>query len=201
MQKVVKTTRKVKKTKREEILEAGIRLFARVPFTEMTIASVAREANCGHSLVYHYFRNINALYDEGVAHVANLFIPLIEALRTKDIPAELVFVGSIVLLVDNLKKDPMAAYYLSLISYNHSEAPRNEAVQAIQSRWRQTFTKIITEGQKNNGLIMIMSPDDIMRSIHIMIKGLVSAQIFDTNPTKPSFNAADLYLPFLKGAH
>lgn len=45
-------TKSTTKTRRDDILEAGIRLFARVPFSELTIAAVAREANCGHSLVY-----------------------------------------------------------------------------------------------------------------------------------------------------
>lgn len=189
------------KTKREAILNAGVRLFARVPFTDVTIAAVAREAECGHSLVYHYFPNVNTLYDEAVDYVAIVFLNFIRHLNSKNFPPELVFVGVISRLLDSLKVNGMFAYYMNIVSFNHSLAPRNEKNNIVQSEWIALFVKIIEAGQKNGNIITILTPLEILRALQTTFQGLTSSQIFSIDSDKNTLRAADIYLPFLKGAH
>lgn len=198
MKRVVKSS---KKTKREEILDAGIRLFARLPFSEITIAAVAREANCGHSLVYHYFKNINEIYDDSITYVTNLLIPFITQIEKCTISPELAFVGGISRLVDALKDQKMDAYYLSLVSFSHIQAPYSEKLVKVRKAWNKAFLRIISDAQKNGALITSMTAESILRSIIVMFQGLVSAQIFNNAGKRNAFRASDLYLPFLKGAH
>ena len=100
-----KVKKSIKKTRREQIIDAGIRLFARVPFTDITIAAVAREAKCGHSLVYHYFSNINDLYDAAVDYVSTMFVTSMARLETVDTTPELISVGVISRFIESLQTD------------------------------------------------------------------------------------------------
>lgn len=196
-----RVTRGRKKTKRDEILDAGIRLFARLPFTEMTIAAVAREADCGHSLVYHYFKNINEIYDESVEYVLGLYEPFLTQIEKCTMAPELAFVGGVSLLIDRVKEHRMEPYFLSLISFNHRETPYSEKLHKMRDKWIKTFLRIIQDGQKNGTIITLMSPEAILRSITVLFQGVIGAQIFNVSEHKDVFRAADLYLPFLKGAH
>lgn len=190
-----------KQTKRTQILDAGIRLFARVSFMDMTIAAVAREANCGHSLVYHYFKNINELYDEAIAFIVSNYYPLAVDLQKQDVPAELLFVGIIARLVDELKDNPMAAYYLSLIAFEHDGAPYNERILKIHDKWLNAAVTVIRNAQTSGALITVLSAEDILKTVQTMFQGLISAKIFNASLCKNAFKASDLYLPFLQGVH
>lgn len=198
---MIRVTRSRKKTKRDDILDAGIRLFARLPFTEMTIAAVAREADCGHSLVYHYFKNINEIYDESVNYVVDLYDPFLTQVDKCTMAPELAFVGAISLLIDRIKEDKMEPFILSLISFNHRQTPYSEKLNKMRTKWFKTFLRIIEDGQKNGSIITLMSPEAILRSIVLLFQGVIGAQIFNVSAKKSVLKAADLYLPFLKGAH
>jgi AcrR family transcriptional regulator len=190
-----------KRTKKDDILDAGIRLFARVPFTEMTIAAVAREAGCGHSLVYHYFRNVNVLYDEGVNRVSNHFLTVINRVVALNVPAELIFVGIVSSLVEALKKQPMTFYYVNLIAYRHDATPLNPAVAAVQEQWMSMLLNIVRKGQKNGRIISILTAEEIIRGLQTNFRGIVSSQILSVPEEKNTFKASDVYLPYLKGVH
>lgn len=190
-----------KRTKKDDILDAGIRLFARVPFTEMTIAAVAREAGCGHSLVYHYFRNINALYDEGVNRVSTHFLKVINRVIALNVPVELIFVGIIASLVEALKKQPMTFYYVNLIAYRHEGAPLSPALAAVQEQWMRMLLHIVRKGQKMGRLITILTAEEIIRGLQTAFRGIVSSQILSVSEEKNTFRASDIYLPYLKGVH
>lgn len=197
--RTVKSPKTTVKTRRDDILEAGIRLFARVPFTELTIAAVAREANCGHSLVYHYFTNINRLYDECVSHVVKRYAPFIDHLKALTIPAELVLTGSIAKLVEALKKDRLTAYCLSMLLYTHKQAPRNKALLEVQDEWSKLFLKLINNGQKNERIITTLSDEEILNSLHTMMRGLISTQIITGHSPNNVLKASEIYLPIMKG--
>lgn len=194
-----KVRKKIKNTKREQILDAGIRLFARMPFADITIAAVAREANCVHSLVYHYFDNINELYDAAVDHVASLFLPLIRNFKQLKTTPELIFIGTISRIVDGLNSISMYAYYLNLFSFKHSLTPTNEKVYAIQEEWYSFFINIIREAQDNGRLITVLSAEEILTSVQTIIQGQISSQIFSFKATGINMRASYIYLPLLKG--
>lgn len=195
----IKTQKRETKNRRELIVDAGIRLFARTPFSEMTIAGVAREANCGHSLVYHYFKNINVIYDEGIAHVASLFDSLVSRINRKDANPDLIFVGIISRIVDFLKFEPMTAYYLNLLSFSHSGVPHSTKLVSARKKWVALFLDIINAGQKSNRLITTLTAEEIMHSVELMFQGIVGALMFNNPNDKTTFRPFEIYLPFLKG--
>jgi AcrR family transcriptional regulator len=193
---------KKKVTRRDTIVDAGIRLFARVPFADITIASVAREADCGHSLVYHYFSNINNLYDAAIQHVSELYIGLISHLKKVKTTPDIIMIGVISLLIDGLNTNPMYAYYLNLFSFEHTMSPLNDTVVKVQNEWVSFFTKIIRGAQKAGRLIATLTAEEILNALQAIFQGLVSAQIFSVKThSKSTLKAAHIYLPLLKGVH
>lgn len=196
-----KRTKVSGKTRRDDILEAGIRLFARVPFSELTIAAVAREANCGHSLVYHYFTNINRLYDECVNHVVARYKLLIDHLKSLTIPAELALAGLIAIIVDTLKKDKLSPYCLSMFLFTYNQAPRNRALTKTKEEWINLFYKFIQEGQKNERVITTLSAEEILNTLKAIFRGLVSIQIISGHSPDNILSASEIYLPFMQGVN
>ena len=192
-------TKSTTKTRRDDILEAGIRLFARVPFSELTIAAVAREANCGHSLVYHYFTNINRLYDECVNHVVARYKPFIEHFKSLTIPAELALAGSIALIVEMLKREKLAPYCLSLLLYTYKQAPRNKAILTVREDWSKLFLNFISEGQKNERIISTLSANEILNVLKSILRGLISDQIVSGPSPANILTASEIYLPIIQG--
>ena len=53
---------RIRNRRRTSIIQAAIRCFARMPYNEVTISLIAREAKCGHSLIYHYFSGIRDIH-------------------------------------------------------------------------------------------------------------------------------------------
>lgn len=190
-----------KKTRRDQIIDAGIRLFAWVPFTDITIAAVAREAECGHSLVYHYFSNINELYDAAVDHVSAIFTTSMNHLESIKKTPELIFVGVISHFVESLQTKEMYAYYLNLFSYEDKLTPMNTKVLSLQKAWGQLFLKIIKKAQKAGRLITILTADEILNAVLTIFQGLISSQIINRTVSSSNLKASYIYLPLLKGVN
>lgn len=196
----MRNTKLVKKTKRDLIIDAGIRLFARFPFSEITVAAVAREANCGHSLVYHYFKNINELYEESVNFVTSYFSPFVKSIDQKETAPLILFVGSITQHVELLKSNPMNSYYLSLIIYQYAEIPKSERIAKLKTKWYKSLVALLTKGIETGVLITLLKAEEILKSLQNSFQGLVSSLMFSGAENK-DFHASTIYLPFLKGVH
>lgn len=197
----MRNTKKINKTKRDLIIDAGIRLFARFPFCEITVAAVAREANCGHSLVYHYFKNINEIYEESVIFVTSYFSQFLKSIDHKEEVSPLIlFVGGISQLIELLKRDPMSVYYLSLIFFKYPETPPSERITKLRTKWYKALVALLAKGIEEGVLIARLSAEEILRSIQRSFQGIVSCLMF-TNQDAKDLRASLVYLPYLKGVH
>ena len=64
----------IRNRRKDVIVNAAIRVFATLPYNEVTMSAIAREAKCGHSLIYHYFDNIRDLYDSAIEKNHSFFL-------------------------------------------------------------------------------------------------------------------------------
>ena len=73
--------------RREAILQAAIRVFAKKGYHGCRIADVAREAGVAYGLVYHYFQNkedlLSSVFDESFGQ----FVRLLDAIAATEGPA------------------------------------------------------------------------------------------------------------------
>jgi AcrR family transcriptional regulator len=56
--------------RRRELLAAAVRVFERVPYAQVDIALLAREAGMSSGLLYHYYPSKQALFDAAFEHLA-----------------------------------------------------------------------------------------------------------------------------------
>ena len=65
--------RKIDEIRREEILQALIRVVAESGTSGASIRNVAKEADCSHAMITHYFGNKSELFIHGVEYVIKLY--------------------------------------------------------------------------------------------------------------------------------
>lgn len=187
---------KKKITKRTEIINAAIRLFSRFSFQEISISSIAREAGCGHSLVYHYFSNVNEIYDAAFNEVQQSVSPFFANIKSSSLAPELTFVGIITKFVEALKADLNLAFYTQFII--SALGPKSREIKKIQKEWRNSLRTLIIKGQETNRFIQTLPLNEFLDALNYSISGLISSLIF-ANVKRSSVSASQVYLLFLKG--
>lgn len=187
---------KDKITRREEIINAAIKLFARFSFQEISISAIAREANCGHSLVYHYFANVNEIYDAAFIIVKETMSPFIVNLDKSTLAPELKFVGLITNFIDHLKNNKNLAFYAQFMFSAHG--PKAREIKKLQNHWAATLQNIVIEGQANNKLITTLTIDEFVLSVNYVLGGIINS-IVAAGIKRKYVTAASVYLPFIKG--
>lgn len=100
--------------KRRAILHAAVRVFAEKGYHGCRIADVARSAGVAYGLVYHYFRNKDALLEKVFEEQWAIFIGAIRAIREGPGSAAEQLGGVCRFAVDVLKTAPAAVRVLLL---------------------------------------------------------------------------------------
>lgn len=185
------------KTK-QVIVDAAIRVFATIPYTEATISAVAREAGCVHSLIYHYFPNIRDLYEKAIDSITPNFKGLNKFLRDPKVNPEIKFVGFISHLTGLLKTDEMFAYYIqALVHASNVLGMGNATSIKLVQQLKDKFSTLIIKGQEQNKLID-MKADQIVLNVYYSVRGIASSIIFQKNGRASVPLPSTLYLPFLR---
>ncbi|MCX7679700.1 MAG: TetR/AcrR family transcriptional regulator [Spirochaetes bacterium] len=73
--------------RREVIIEAAQRVFARKPFNKVSIRDIARQAGISHALIYRYFSNKQSIFVEAFLRGVQELVPLINEASAKGIEA------------------------------------------------------------------------------------------------------------------
>jgi TetR/AcrR family fatty acid metabolism transcriptional regulator len=138
--------------KRRAILHAAVRVFAEKGYHGCRVADVARQAGVAYGLVYHYFRNKEALLENVFAEQWAIFIGAIRAIREGPGSAAERLAGVCRFAVDVFKTAPAAVRVLLL------EVARTPNVMRAGST-RQTFeqaarllAEMVREGQETGEL-------------------------------------------------
>jgi TetR/AcrR family fatty acid metabolism transcriptional regulator len=134
--------------KRRAILHAAVRVFAEKGYHGCRIADVARQAGVAYGLVYHYFRNKEALLEKVFEEQWAIFLAAVRAIREGPGSSTERLAGVCRFAVDVLKTAPAAVRVLLL-----EMARTPNVVRAGHTR--QTFedalhlvAEMIADGQK-----------------------------------------------------
>lgn len=188
----------IKSKRKDLIVEAAIRVFATIPYTEVTISAIAREAKCGHSLIYHYFSNIREVYERAIESIAPSIKPITKFLKVPSKNPEIKFVGIITHLIKLLKTDEMFPFYIQALVHasNVISIPTTNSLEFL-STLKEKMIVIIEKGQEKNKIIE-MKPEQILLNLFFLIRGIASSVIFQKNGRDFIPQASTIYLPFLK---
>jgi AcrR family transcriptional regulator len=145
----------LKDERREQILFAALKLFAKRGLAATKISEIAATANLSHGLVYHYFESKEKIYIELVTHAMEqsaMEVDKIEDMPIKPLEKIQLIYESI---VQNLYQSEDSAYYfLLIVQALVSDANPVEVKEKLQMAFdpMKVMMKIVEEGQKNGSI-------------------------------------------------
>ena len=163
---------------KEKIVATAIALFTQKSLEETTIAEIMKQANLGTGTFYNYF--------ESKEHLLNLFIlekiteakVSIEAMDKVTLsPSEKL--SKILLVVGQIFEEnkPLIIFFNALLKTNAViKAPGNHG-----QIFKDTFLKIIKEGQDQGEITPHIPPEIILETIH----GILLSALTSTNSNLP----------------
>ena len=133
--------------KRKLILEAALRVFARVGFHRARVSDIAREAGIAYGLVYHYFRNKDAILGTIFEERWTGFLDAVEAVVDSEAPAREKLGGVANLVLGAYQVRPEWVKVLVLEIQRSSRFSEPGQLRAVH-RLFQLVAQILREGQQ-----------------------------------------------------
>jgi AcrR family transcriptional regulator len=123
--------------RREQLLEAGVALFATRSWEEVSIDEIAANAGISRGLLYHYFAGKREYYVASIEHAA---LCLAELEPDQSLPPEQQLRVGLERLFQSIERRPQLHAALRRV------APADEEVAAIVERDRQAFAELVLAG-------------------------------------------------------
>ena len=187
----------IKDARREEILVAARRVFARKGLAATRIGDIAAEAHISQGLLYHYFPNKEALFtaivEGALRETARMTIDELEA------------TGSAWERLQRLCGQMLAGvleypeYLLVIMQAFTSEAVPEEARAAVDEYGQRTFQGIVAliqEGQAE-GKVVAADPTELALTYTACIQGVALGRLQGRDPSA-SLPSAETILRLLK---
>ena len=99
-------TRPSTRDRREAILQAAVRVFARRGFHACRVSDIAEEADVGYGLVYHYFASKDEVLDTLFLERWNVMLDAIRAAEAQEIPAREKLSAIASFIIESYRHDP-----------------------------------------------------------------------------------------------
>ena len=98
--------RSATRDRREAILQAAVRVFARRGFHACRVSDIAEEAGVGYGLVYHYFASKDEVLDTLFLERWGVMLEAIRAADREDVPGEEKLAEIAAFIIDSYRHDP-----------------------------------------------------------------------------------------------
>ena len=167
---------RLRRDKRNLILEAAIRVFARMGYHGARVSDIAREAGIAYGLVYHYFKNkeeiLNTIFEERWSG----FVDAVEGIADGPTSTEdkLASISAFILNAYRLRPDWVKVFVLELQRSSRFAEPGQ--IRAV-GRLFQTVARILRDGQAKGEVRGDLDPDIacyvFIGGLEIVITGLV----------------------------
>jgi AcrR family transcriptional regulator len=167
----------IKDARREALLHAGRRVFARKGLAATRISDIATEAEVSQGLVYHYFPTKEALFAEIVEGALREAARLAETALHQPGSAWQRLEFMCTQMLDGVRDEP--EYVLVILQAFTSDAAPERARAAIASYGQTTFADIIgliAAGQAE-GSVVPDNPVDLAIAFTACIQGLALARL------------------------
>jgi TetR/AcrR family transcriptional regulator, fatty acid metabolism regulator protein len=167
--------------KRRAILHAAVRVFADKGYHGCRIADVARQAGVAYGLVYHYFRNKEALLEKVFEEQWAIFIAAIRAIREGPGSAAERLAGVCRFAVDVLRTAPAAVRVLMLEVARTPNSLRAGTTRQTFEEAVRLVSEIVREGQERGEIRARLDPlvaaagllGALERSLTVLVLGLL----------------------------
>jgi TetR/AcrR family fatty acid metabolism transcriptional regulator len=167
--------------KRRAILHAAVHVFSEKGYHGCRIADVARQAGVAYGLVYHYFRNKEALLEKVFEEQWAIFLAAIRAIREGPGSAGERLAGVCRFAVDVLRTAPAAVRVLMLEVAQSPNSLREGSTRRTFEEAVRLVSEIVAEGQSRGEIRRALDPlvaaagllGALERSLTVMVLGLV----------------------------
>lgn len=142
---------RLRRDKRNLILDAAIRVFARTGYHGARVSDIACEAGIAYGLVYHYFKNKEEILSTIFSERWSLFIEAVEGIAESSTSTreKLVSIAALVLHAHRLRPDWVKVLVLEIQRTSRfSELNQLRSV----SRLFQVMAKLLEQGQREGEL-------------------------------------------------
>jgi AcrR family transcriptional regulator len=137
--------------KRELILEAAIRVFARTGYHDARVSDIAREAGIAYGLVYHYFRNKEEILRRVFEERWTGFVDAVEGIANAASRTEEKLEAIAALILDAYRLRPEWVKVFVLEIQRSSRFAEPDQLRAV-GRFFQAVAKIVRAGQQRGEL-------------------------------------------------
>ncbi len=169
--------------KRQLIVEAAIKVFARNGYHGSRVSDIAREAGIAYGLVYHYFKNKEEVLDTIFDEQWGAFLDAIEAIAESGSGTEdkLLSVAALILNAYRVRRD-----WVKVLVFEIQRSPRFHDRDRLEAMGRLfgLVGGIVAEGQKKGELRADLEP---RTASYLFIGGLdivVTGRVLDILPVE-----------------
>jgi AcrR family transcriptional regulator len=171
--------------RREQLLDAAARCFARGGFHATTVAEISLEAECSPGLLYRYFAGKDALVAALVEREAERTVAALTSVRaSSDLLFDLDQAAE--QTVTDWDDARSAALHIQIIA----EASRGSAVTEPVRRHFADVTAALAEtlraGQQAGAVDGALDPAETARVLVAMVSGLTLMRAVDADPARPA---------------
>ncbi len=167
---------RVRRDKREAILEAAITVFARSGYHRARVSDIASEAGIAYGLVYHYFKNKEEILSTIFEERWSTFLEAVDGVSRRDTTAgdKLLSVAALILNAYRLNPEWVKVLVLEIQrSSRFAEPGQIRAVAALM----QSVARILRAGQEAGELRADLDPDVacyvFIGALELVLTGLV----------------------------
>jgi AcrR family transcriptional regulator len=170
--------------RRRQILDAGIRVFARQGFHSCRVADIADEAGVAYGLVYHYFKSKEQLMNELFTERWSLLLAASEEIDSQDLPPREKLVGIARFIIDSYRHDPELMQVIIVEVTRAANSFGRTHLPEI-SRAYEWIAKIVSDAQASGEFRSDLDPQIVSMWFYGAIEQLLSGWIFELIPADP----------------
>jgi TetR/AcrR family transcriptional regulator, fatty acid metabolism regulator protein len=167
--------------KRQNILDAAVRVFARQGFHSTRVSDIADEAGVAYGLVYHYFKSKDEVLNELFTERWSLLLAAIgEADTGGGTPREKL--GAVAgFIIDSYRHDPELMKVIIVEVTRAANSFGRTHLPQIRRAY-DSITKIVADGQAEGAFRSDIDPAFASMSFYGAIEQLLSGWIFELIP-------------------
>lgn len=184
MPKTIEQNKLLKEKRKEEILNASLRLFANFGVESITMDEIAKEVGCSHGLIYHYFDSKEEIAKELSFKSRKLFNYEFLKISQKETDIISKFKEFHLLFVKSVKESEEKRFYLFLLLTLPYNSLENQEIKAYYKKGYKKLVNIFQEIIEQNDDLKLFSTKQLADSYYFYLTGLVYSSIKDPTSIK-----------------
>jgi TetR/AcrR family transcriptional regulator, fatty acid metabolism regulator protein len=167
--------------RRQQILDAAVRVFARQGFHSCRVSDIADEAGVAYGLVYHYFRSKDQVMNELFTERWSLLLAAIDEVDGRDVPAREKLDAVAGFIIDSYRHDPELMQVIIVEVTRAANSFGRTHLPEIDRAY-QSIAKIVSDAQVSGAFRDDIDPRLASMWFYGAIEQLLSAWVFELIP-------------------